>query len=79
MTPDQFKAGLAELDARIANAETRLTWRMLGIPDEAREAFRELGAGSRGSTAAGRVLALIDAVVQPLKDARPEPESWRQL
>ena len=31
VTPDQFKAGLAELDARIANAETRLTWRMLGI------------------------------------------------
>ena len=31
MTPDQFKAGLAELGARIANAETRLTWRMLGI------------------------------------------------
>ena len=26
VTPDQFKAGLAELDA-----ETRLTWRMLGI------------------------------------------------
>ena len=31
VTPDHFKAGLAELDARIANAETRLTWRMLGI------------------------------------------------
>ena len=31
VTPDQFKAGLAELDSRIANAETRLTWRMLGI------------------------------------------------
>ena len=31
VTPDQFKARLAELDARIANAETRLTWRMLGI------------------------------------------------
>ena len=31
VTPDHFKAGLAELDARIANAETWLTWRMLGI------------------------------------------------
>ena len=31
VTPDQFKAGLAELAARIANAETRLTWRMLGV------------------------------------------------
>ena len=31
VTPDQFKAGLVELDARIANAETRLTWRILGI------------------------------------------------
>ena len=27
VTPDQFKAGLAELDAWIANAETRLTRR----------------------------------------------------
>ena len=31
VTPDQFRAGLADLDARIANAETRLTWRMLGV------------------------------------------------
>ena len=31
VTPAEFRAGLAELDARIANAETRLTWRMLGI------------------------------------------------
>ena len=31
MTSNQFKAGLAELDARIAKAESRLTWRILGI------------------------------------------------
>ena len=31
VAPDQFKAGLAELNARIANAETLLTWRMLGV------------------------------------------------
>ena len=31
VTPDQFKARLAQLGARIAKAETRLTWRMLGI------------------------------------------------
>ena len=37
VTPDQFKAGLAEaraeiaaLDARIAAMETRLTWRIIG-------------------------------------------------
>ena len=31
VTSDQFKAALAELDARIAAAETRLTWRMLAV------------------------------------------------
>ena len=31
VTPDQFMVGSAELDARTANAKTRLTWRMLGI------------------------------------------------
>ena len=35
VTSDQFKAGLANLEARvetrIANAETRLTWRMLAV------------------------------------------------
>ncbi len=30
VTPDQFKAGLAELDARIADLEARLTWRFAG-------------------------------------------------
>ena len=30
VTPDQFKAGLATLEARIADAETRLTWRFAG-------------------------------------------------
>ena len=30
MTPDQFKAWLAEFGARIAAAETRLTWRFAG-------------------------------------------------
>ena len=43
VTPDQFKAGLAELDARIANAETRLTWRMLGIAGLVVAVLRLLG------------------------------------
>ena len=43
VTPDQFKAGLAELDARIANAETRLTWRMLGIAGLVLAVLRLLG------------------------------------
>ena len=30
VTADQFKAGLAEMQARIADAETRLTWRFAG-------------------------------------------------
>ena len=30
MTPDQFKAGLTEMQARIADAETKLTWRFAG-------------------------------------------------
>ena len=30
VTPDQFKAGLAEMQARFAGAETRLTWRFAG-------------------------------------------------
>ena len=30
VTPDQFKVGLAEMQARIADAETRLTWRFAG-------------------------------------------------
>jgi len=43
VTPDQFKVGLAELDARIANAETRLTWRMLGIAGLVVAVLRLLG------------------------------------
>ena len=43
VTPDQFKAGLAELDARIANAETRLTWRILGIAGLVVAVLRLLG------------------------------------
>ena len=43
VTRDQFKAGLAELDARIANAETRLTWRMLGIAGLVLAVLRLLG------------------------------------
>ena len=31
VTPDQFRAGLAELDARIADLEARLTWRFAGV------------------------------------------------
>ena len=30
VTPDQFKAGLAELYARIADLEARLIWRFAG-------------------------------------------------
>ena len=30
VTPDQFKAGLADLDARISDLEARLTWRFAG-------------------------------------------------
>ena len=30
VTPDQFKAGLTDMQARIADAETRLTWRFAG-------------------------------------------------
>ncbi|MDE0456071.1 MAG: hypothetical protein OXI15_02150 [Chromatiales bacterium] len=30
MTPDQLKVALANLEARIADAETRLTWRFAG-------------------------------------------------
>ena len=43
VTPDHFKVGLAELDARIANAETRLTWRMLGIAGLVVAVLRLLG------------------------------------
>lgn len=43
VTPDQFKAGLAELHARIATAEIRLTWRMLGIAGLVPAALRLLG------------------------------------
>ena len=54
VTTDQFKAGLAEMRAEIANldtrlstqistAETRLTWRMLGIAGLIIAALRLLG------------------------------------
>ncbi|MDE2973627.1 MAG: hypothetical protein OXU64_02725 [Gemmatimonadota bacterium] len=47
VTPDQFKAGLenleARLETRLATVETRLTWRMIAVAGLVVAALRLLG------------------------------------
>ena len=61
MTSEQFKVGLAELDARIANAETRLAWRTrssgAGRTSTVRQALNRAGSPDEGRAFMASALA----------------------